>query len=414
MHKQWLQTSFVLALCICLTLGLAGCQPDSSQNTLSAPVKSRIPSTEAVHQVLGTSPDAQPAVWQVEENILTDEYLISLVISMEAGLVGDNSFTFSAPEELSESELYLCFLLLSDHDELLANYWEDDEAFVFTSDVIVAQLSKYFKNFHFDITQDYNYNAEMEAIVTPQASGFGGNRYIKVADKILEGNTVSFTANFYNDYEMQTKPYEVKTYGIEFYEGGWYYLYANRTSNDSLSYYLEVLQNQREVIIRLEGKYSDINTYLASHRGQTFDSFAICDLDLDGAPEIILNKANHGYAYYYRLILHEQDGVVYGYELPYRGFKELKTDGTFSNSTGVSDNGTAAITFDKENYTIDDITYCCSGTDPQTGQMKVSYFVDHEEATMDQFLMAMDQEGEKPNVLWYDYTDENIEKLLST
>lgn len=108
---------------------------------------------------------------------MTDEYLISLISGMEIGLIGDNSFTFSAPAELSESELYLCFLLLSDHDELVAKYWDDeDQVFTFTSDVITAQLSKYFKDFHFDITQDYNYDAQADAIVTPLASGFGGDR----------------------------------------------------------------------------------------------------------------------------------------------------------------------------------------------------------------------------------------------
>ena len=53
---------------------------------------------------------------------MTDEYLISLISGMEIGLIGKNSFTFSDPSELSEAELHLCFLLLSDYDELEASY----------------------------------------------------------------------------------------------------------------------------------------------------------------------------------------------------------------------------------------------------------------------------------------------------
>ena len=228
--KTWRKRGIALGVCACLSLCLTGCQPAASQTspgtlaesgTPSASISSQAPSGNP--QVPISSPSASS--WQVDESTLTDEYLISLVINMEVGLVGDNSFTFSSPTELSESELYHCFLLLSDHDEFVEKYWDDeDQVFTFTSDVITAQLSKYFKDFNFDITQDYNYDAQANAIVTPLASGFGGDRYMKVVDKSLDGNTVSFTANFYDDYEMQTEPYEAKTYTIEFYDGGYYYL----------------------------------------------------------------------------------------------------------------------------------------------------------------------------------------------
>lgn len=160
---------------------------------------------------------------------MTDEYLISLISGMEIGLTGDNSFTFSDPTELSEAELYLCFLLLSDYDELEANYYDpENQVFIFTSDVITGQLSKYFKEFTFDITQDYNYDAQADAIVTPLASGFGGNRQFILTDKNLDGNTVTFTVDFYgfDDNVDETDPYQTKTYTIEFYDGGYYYLSA--------------------------------------------------------------------------------------------------------------------------------------------------------------------------------------------
>lgn len=192
---------------------------------------SALVSSDSPQVPIASPPDEAPttSAWQVDGSTLTDEYLISLISGMEIGLIGDNSFTFSAPAELSESELYLCFLLLSDHDELVAKYWDDeDQVFTFTSDVITAQLSKYFKDFHFDITQDYNYDAQADAIVTPLASGFGGDRRIILTDKSLDGNTVTFTIDFYgfDDNVDETDPYQTKTYTIEFYDGGYYYLSA--------------------------------------------------------------------------------------------------------------------------------------------------------------------------------------------
>lgn len=219
-----------ITLGFCLFCALSGCQTSPSQNAPSAPLETNAPSMETVSPPPVISPDMEPtaSAWHVDEDMLTDEYLISLVIDMEVGLVGDNSFTFSTPTELSESELYLCFLLLSDHDELVERYWdEENEVFTFSSDVITAQLSKYFKDFYFDITQNHNYDAQADAIVTPLASGFGGDRYMKIMDKSLDGNTVSFTVNFYDDYEMRSDPYEAKTYTIEFYDGGYYYLSSN-------------------------------------------------------------------------------------------------------------------------------------------------------------------------------------------
>lgn len=205
--NAWRKRGIALGICACLALCLTGCQPAASQNSSDIPTES----------------------WQVDENALTDEYLISLISGMEIGLTDKNSFTFSDPTELSEEELYLCFLLLSDYDELEAKYWDsENQIFLFTSDVITARLSKYFKDFDFDITQDSEYDAQADAIVTPSASGFGGDRRVVLTDKSLDGNTVTFTVGFYgfDDNVDEADPYQTKAYTIEFYDGGYYYLSA--------------------------------------------------------------------------------------------------------------------------------------------------------------------------------------------
>lgn len=215
--KTWRKREIALGVCACLFLCLTGCQTAASKNSPGTPTES------------GTPDDLPSASWQVDENTLTDEYLISLISPMEIGLTGTYSFTFSNPAELSEAELYLCFLLLSDYDELEANCWDsENQVFIFTGDVINAQLSKYFKDFYFDITQDSEYDGQADAIVTPLASGFGGDRQFILTDKSLAGNTGTFTVDFYSvdDNVEEADPDQTKTYTIEFYDGGYFYLSA--------------------------------------------------------------------------------------------------------------------------------------------------------------------------------------------
>jgi hypothetical protein len=61
-----------------------------------------------------------------------------------------------------------------------------------------------------------------------------------------------------------------------------------------------------------------------------FTKFAVADLDKDGIPEVVLWKKVNNNDYFGFMILHEQAGNVYGYSLYYRGFNQLKNDGTFS------------------------------------------------------------------------------------
>ncbi len=158
---------------------------------------------------------------------MMDSYLLSLVLDMEVGL----DITFSDPDELTELELYKMFLLRSDYTQLEEECWnEDEERFYFTSERICETLSRYLKHYRFDITQDSEYDPAAGAIVTPLASGFGGDRAVKVASKSLQGDTVTFTVDFYDGYGDDGQPqgniYKTKAYAIEFYEGGYYYLYA--------------------------------------------------------------------------------------------------------------------------------------------------------------------------------------------
>jgi beta-lactamase regulating signal transducer with metallopeptidase domain len=139
--------------------------------------------------------------------------------------------------------------------------------------------------------------------------------------------------------------------------------------------------------------------------------FAIMDLDNDGNPEVILWLSVNNDDYYGFEVLRYQNGAVYGYTLWYRSFMDLKANGTFSFSSGAADSGFGTVKFTESAYSIDKITYSESSYD-SNNNMSVSYFVDHESATEDAFLSAVNRQSEAADATWYEYADDTIEAML--
>lgn len=140
--------------------------------------------------------------------------------------------------------------------------------------------------------------------------------------------------------------------------------------------------------------------------------FTIIDLDKDEIPEVVLWLRVNENDYYGFEILRYQDGKVDGYTLWYRAFNNLKKDGTFLFSGSASDYGYGTITFTKDGYTIDNITYSESGIDSNNNET-ISYFINKESASSVEFESAIDEELKKPDAAWYDFTDENIEVSMN-
>lgn len=139
---------------------------------------------------------------------------------------------------------------------------------------------------------------------------------------------------------------------------------------------------------------------------------AIADLENDEIPEVILWLDVNTNEYYGFEVLRYRDGVVYGYTLPYKSFMDLKDDGTFSFSSGTADSGFGKVKFTENGYSIDKITYSESSDNSGNNQI-TSYFVNNQSASEEDFLSAINKQSDKTAVTWYDFTDENIEKLLS-
>ena len=146
--------------------------------------------------------------------------------------------------------------------------------------------------------------------------------------------------------------------------------------------------------------------------------FAVIDLDRDGTPEVVLNCAADG-TDYFTIVLHEQDGTVYGYKFFRADFSNLKADGTYSfsryepnygfgvlecsGSSCMTDKITYRETHDSDGYTV---------IDPAAASTVV-YVVNHQSAAEDEFNAAIAEQQSKPDVAWYDFTTANIEAVLS-
>lgn len=139
--------------------------------------------------------------------------------------------------------------------------------------------------------------------------------------------------------------------------------------------------------------------------------FAVVDLDNDGTSEVVLwLQVNENDAFGFE-ILRQQGNQFYGYTLAYRAFMDLKQDGTFSFSSGAADSGFGSIAFSDHAYTISEITYSQSAYNA-SNELIISYFVRGQSASESEYLSAIQQQSEKQNVSWYDFTSENIRSIL--
>lgn len=182
------------------------------------------------------------------------------------------------------------------------------------------------------------------------------------------------------------------------------------TNAAAMSAYKDVFLNNTTFFSTDNNESMTLNQSLSSFIDylypMTISRFAITDLDNDGIPEVVL-LLNIGVE-----ILHYQDGLIYGYDLVDRAFMELKTDGSFSFSSGSADNGFGTISFTNTGYKINEIAYSKSSID-SNGNVNVSYSINQKSATMDKFNTAFHQWENKPAATFYDFTQSNIETIFS-
>lgn len=141
--------------------------------------------------------------------------------------------------------------------------------------------------------------------------------------------------------------------------------------------------------------------------------FTLIDLDMDGADEAVLVVYVEGGLYpAWYIILHHEDETVYGVTITYRGFRDLKQDGTFTFSGGASDSGIGSLKFANNVFTVEKATYN-EGIRDADGNYLVSYYVNKREASEDEFNTAWRNQEKKVDAKWVAFTGENINGALS-
>lgn len=147
--------------------------------------------------------------------------------------------------------------------------------------------------------------------------------------------------------------------------------------------YKAVLQNEVEFIGTGDSKKYFINDFL--NRNSEYEGtykvshFTVIDMDGDQMPEVVLELSLGEYPEQYE-ILHYSNGTVYGYNFEYRGFEMLKEDGTYCFANSATDVGTEKI---------------------------LSFQLDSAETKI--LNTNLDQQNEKQDVQWYEFSTENIE-----
>lgn len=138
----------------------------------------------------------------------------------------------------------------------------------------------------------------------------------------------------------------------------------------------------------------------------TFPRFAIADVDQDTNDEIILAMNVGNDEYYGYLVLKSADSTVWGYEMYYRAMLSLKVDGTFSFSSGAADNGFGYLNPEG------DLIYLIKLAESVSAEENVSYYLNGEKVTERQYRDAVAVQDRKPDVIWYDLTNENLSSVM--
>lgn len=184
---------------------------------------------------------------------------------------------------------------------------------------------------------------------------------------------------------------------------------ANRNQEDLKQYRL-VLNN--------DSPFFSASDHSALYLGQlngglgdlpvVFAQFSVADLDADRQDEVIVKLSVNGNEYGYEVLDH-RDGTVYGYELVYRSMLDLKADGTFSFASSASDAGFGTLKWMNDEYRIQPIAYS-----ELAGDGKVYYYHDGKVIPGELYDQLQNTQDRKTAVTWYDFTDENIEKVFGS
>ncbi|MFT3983179.1 MAG: hypothetical protein QM697_04700 [Lachnospiraceae bacterium] len=184
-----------------------------------------------------------------------------------------------------------------------------------------------------------------------------------------------------------------------------------KTLTSAADAYKAVLQNETGFISTEDNREAFLSDFLS--RNSEFEGtyqitrFAVLDMDADHTPEVILELSLNDSPEQYE-ILRCSDGTVYGHNFVYRDIEMLKADGTYTYANGAADVGvTKILSFHAGSVETETLGYTQS--DFSGDEIKISYFVHNAAVTKETFDSFYDEQNEKKDVQWYEFSPENID-----
>ncbi|MBQ7940685.1 MAG: hypothetical protein IJ281_09975 [Clostridia bacterium] len=173
---------------------------------------------------------------------------------------------------------------------------------------------------------------------------------------------------------------------------------------DSIHAGTVVLSDVHKSILESKASFQDTTsqkrmflTDWLKEQNTTVTVYTVIDLDGDSESELVLLMATGNY-----LILHRMQNTTYAHHLPYRGFLELKQDGTFCISAGASDWGICRLRFNKDTYDNVQFAYCRTEYDSTTEYC----YINGKSVSKSDFDAYAKQQDQKPDAIWVEHSIE--------
>ncbi len=148
-----------------------------------------------------------------------------------------------------------------------------------------------------------------------------------------------------------------------------------------------------------------LSEFLKEYSRQSKGDFkiAIIDIDWDGKNEIIFAYPVKEIFEDWYLVLDDRNGKISGHGFWPRAMQEIKSDGTFSFTSGAMDNGFGYAKFDLNEPNVELNRSIIELVQSISNQDGVDYFINDKQVSEKQFNKEMKKFEKKPSVVWHDY-----------
>ncbi|MBP3377136.1 MAG: hypothetical protein J6L96_00155, partial [Clostridia bacterium] len=227
--------------------------------------------------------------------------------------------------------------------------------------------------------------------------GLGNVTFIITGDTVVNGiHTV--TVDFYSDSYYQEKKSTVNYRITKLSDGAWKFIDITVAADGNEGVFKSILANQTPIYLATSKKEKFLSEFLDG-TVYSLKKYTILDLDGDGRVEMVLWIARYTNDYAGFLVLHREGDVVYAHELPYRGMTGLKSDGTFSFSSGAADSGIGKIEFSGDTFSVIKLAYSESEM-----TKNIRYYIDDKPVSQESFDAYWDSHSLfKLDAEWIEY-----------